>query len=351
MAMYLRELDIDRHLVVMTEQADGALIYTLATPENDTNTLSFHEREQYRLIDDTLRLPLNGGKTRMVSTVSKKEILLALLQHGRLTNFSGEACTLDALRDHVAVRQNIVAWTGVLQWGWPDGDAAYWNTKFWDKGTPLASVSVDQALLDAFQNQEKYSIGCYTASKLSYAHGVLDYYGRVKKSPAKAALVRTRLMHDKDPLVGIEPAAMWNFEQDFDKATRDIPGKLLGIRRGVAADNFVPGDWIYLLNTDKATAKKIGYEGSNAVYLGRGKFDDYYNDHQHSYSYTEKLEEVYQWRNGVFSRARDADKAKPIDSKDIARLSKTPAHGGMLLDLRVAPYLVGYEDMPELPAP
>lgn len=354
MARYLRELDIDRDQVIMTEQADGTLIYTLATAENDTDTLSFYQREQYRIKDDTLRLPVKGGKSnksRIVSTVSKKEILLALLQHGRLTRFSGAACTLDALRDHVAVRQNIVAWTGVLQWGWPDGDSAYWNRKFWDYGTPLAGVSVDRALLDAFLNQDKYSIGCYTASKLSYAHAVLDYYGRVKKNPAKAALVRARLMHDKDPLVGVEPAAMWSFEQDFDVTTRDIPGKILSLRRGVAADNFVPGDWIYLLNTDSVTAQKTGYEGSNAVYLGRGKFDDYYNDHNHSYTYREKLEEVYQWRNGVFSRIRDADKAKPINSKDIARLSKTPAHGGMLLDLRVAPYLLGYEDLPALPLP
>ncbi|MES2071283.1 MAG: hypothetical protein V4488_13100 [Pseudomonadota bacterium] len=350
MAAYLRELGVDRHLVIKIEPADGTLIYTLATPEADTDTLSFKDREEYRLKDEIVRLPIKGGKTRAVSTVSRKEILLALLQHGRLTHFSGAACTLDALRDHVGIRQNTVAWTGKLSWRWPDGGPAFWNVKGWHKGTPLVSVGVDKALLDAFLSQDRYSFGCYTASKLSYAHAVLDYYVRVRKDPAKAALVRQRLMHDRDPLVGVEPAAMWDFEQDFDAAERDVPGKILSLRRGVAPGNFVPGDWVYLLNTDLVSAQKTGYEGSNAVYLGRGKFDDFYNDHHHSYTYLEKVDEVYQWRHGVFSRSRDAHKVQPLTDEDLTRLSKAPPEG-LLLDLRVAPYLFGYEDLPKLPVP
>ncbi|MDO8176712.1 MAG: hypothetical protein Q7T62_00555 [Undibacterium sp.] len=351
MAIYLNELGIEKHLLIPIDRRSKTLIYTLNTAQNDTGTLDFQHRKQYRIRDDLVRLPVKGGKTRAVSTVSKKEILLALLQHGRLTTFTGEACTLEALREHVAVRQNIVAWTDKLSWGWPDGEEAFWNTQFWDEGTPLASVSLDSALMDAFIHQEKYSIGCYTATKLSYAHAVLDYYTRIRKNTAKAALVRQRLLHDAEPLVGVEPAAMWDFERDFDKKTRDTPGKILSMQRGIAKDNFVPGDWIYLLNTHRPTYKKIGYEGSNAVYLGRGKFDDYYNDHEHSYTYAEKVNEVYQWRNGVFSRIRDASKIKPITDADVANLSETPANGGLLLSLRVAPYLFGYENLPELPAP
>ncbi|MFC6519280.1 hypothetical protein ACFQAT_05270 [Undibacterium arcticum] len=229
---------------------------------------------------------------------------------------------------------------------WPPG---LLEQQKWHKGTPLASVSVDNALLDAFLRQDRYRIGCYAASKLSYAHAVLDYYVRVKKDPAKAALVRARLMHDKEPLVGVEPAAMWDFEKDFDADERDIPGKILSIKRGVAPGNFVPGDWVYLLNTDEVTYKKTGYEGSNAVYLGRGKFGDYYNDHRHAYTYSEKVDEVYQWRHGVFSRSRDAHKIKPLSDGDVVRLSATPAEGGLLLDFRVAPYLFGYEELPALP--
>jgi hypothetical protein len=351
MSAYLRQLGVDKHLVVKTGPDDSTLIYTLATPEADTDTLSLKERKEYRIEDELVRLPTKGGKTRIVRTVSRKEILLALLQHGRLTNFSGAACTLDALREQVGVRQNVATWTRTLSWHWPNGGPARWNTRAWRKGTPLASVGLDPALRDPFLNQRRYGIGCYTATKLSYAQAVLDYYARVEKNAVKAALVRERLMHDGEPLVGVEPAAMWDFERDFDPASRDTPGKILRIERDFAPDNFVPGDWAYLRNTDPATMEKTGYEGSNAVYLGGGKFADYYNDHNHAYTYREKLDEVYQWRNGVFSRRRDGHKAKPLTVGDYARLARTPAEGGLLLDYRVAPYFFGYEDLPKLPAP
>ena len=350
MAAYLRELGVDEHLVVKTAPDDGRLIYTLATPEADTDTLSLKDRKEYRIKDELVRLPAKGGKTRTVRTVSRKEILLALLQHGRLTNFSGAACTLDALREQVGVRQNVATWTRTLSWHWPNGGPARWNTRAWRKGTPLASVGLDPALRDPFLNQRRYGIGCYTATKLSYAQAVLDYYARVKKDAAKAALVRERLMHDGEPLVGVEPAAMWDFEKDFDPASRDTPGKILRIERGFAPDNFVPGDWAYLRNTDPMTMEKTGYEGSNAVYLGGGKFADYYNDHDHAYTYREKLDEVYQWRNGVFSRRRDGYKAQPLTGEDYVRLGRTPAEGGLLLDYRAVPHFFGYEDLPRLPA-
>ena len=178
---YFRELGIGATLVSQQMPDKATLIYTLNTAPKESNTLDFHLRKEFKIKDEVLRLPIKGGKTRAVRTVSKKEILLALLQHGRLTSLSGAACTIDALRDHVAIRQNVVAWTDHLAWGWPDGERAFWNTQFWDSGTPLVKVSLDKALLDTFLQQEKYSIGCYTATKISYSHAVLDYYARVQK--------------------------------------------------------------------------------------------------------------------------------------------------------------------------
>ncbi|MBI3283642.1 MAG: hypothetical protein HYZ65_02145 [Burkholderiales bacterium] len=347
MTAYLRELGVERQLVTQTGTADGTLGYTLNSAADGTLEL----QRQYRIPDESLRLPLKNGKTRAVRTVAKKEILLALLQPGRLTRLHGAACTVAALREQVGLRQNIVAWSEELSWVWPDGELAYWNRQMWDRGTPLATVPLRRALLDAFLHQDRYRIGCYTAAKLVYAHAVLDYYVRVRKDSPKTALVRSRLLHDAEPLVGVEPPAMWDFESDFDAATRDVPGKLLRLNSGVAAGNFVPGDWVYLRNTDPLSAQKTGYEGSNAIYLGRGRFSDYYNDHRHSYTYAEKVDEVYQWRHGVFSRSRDAAKIVPLSEADIARLSQAPAEGGLLLDLRAIPYWFGYEDLPQLPPP
>jgi hypothetical protein len=105
----------------------------------------------------------------------------------------------------------------------------------------------------------------------------------------------------------------------------------------VASGNFIPGDWIYLLNTDAKSYQKTGYEGSNAIYLGMGKFSDYYNDHEHSFSFQQKSNEVYQWRNGVFSRSRDAAKVRPLTADDYERLRKSPGDGGILLAHRLVP--------------
>ena len=95
-------------------------------------------------------------------------------------------------------------------------------------------------------------------------------------------LIEARLTSDQDPLVDVELGEMWSFETDFDRSKFVRPGKILQIQYGVAPKNFVPGDWVYLLNNDALSSQKTGYEGSNAIYLGRNKFVDYYNDNGHS---------------------------------------------------------------------
>lgn len=349
MDAYLASLEIAPDLVVKKMQPDkGRLIYTLNTPPDDTNTLDFTKRPEFKLAEELVNLPQQDGSSKIIYTVSKKEIVLALLQHGRLTQFKGKACDIAALQDNVAIRQNTVAWAQHLTWVWPDGERAEWNEKYWHRGTPKPGVALSVALNDVFMNQDKYAIGCYTATKLVVVQGILDYYSRIKKSPSQLKLVEDRLMHDKDPLVGIEPARAWDFEKDFDPHDLDHPGKLLKVKEGVRPMNFVPGDWAYFLNTDPVSYEKTGYEGSNAIYLGRNKFDDYYDDNNHSYSYYQKLDEVYQWRNGVFSRSRDFAKIKPLTPQDVERLSKRPAEGGLLKSIRIMPYQFAYEDLPQL---
>lgn len=323
----------------------GTVRYSLVRTDPTTLGLSL----QYQVQDELVTLPALDGQTRQVSTVSKKEILLALLNPGRLTTFAGPACELQALVDHVGVRQNIVAWAEVLEWGWPEGGPAKWNPSFWQRGTPHPARPLHSALNDMFFQQDKYEIGCYTATKVVYSHAVLDYFVRVKKDSRIAGLVEERLLADGEPLVNVEPGKMWFFESDFDPQETARAGKVLQMTEKVGAENFVPGDWVYFLNTDAHSYQKTGYEGSNAIYLGRNKFDDYYNDNHHSYTYQEKLGEVYQWRHGVFSRIRDAAKVEPLTAADYTRLGNTPDNGGLLLPYRVAPHLFGYSELPAMP--
>lgn len=337
-ADYLQTLNIPAALVAQTvDTQSGALNLALTTPPDDTRTLDFQKRPEFALATERVRLPTVKGRTRALNIVSRKEILLALLQHGRTTVFKGTACNIEALSDHVGVRQNIVAWTEELHLAWPNGDKAEWNKKYWNRGTPKPGISVHAAMMDVFAHQQKYAIGCYTAAKLVMVQGTLDYYHRIKRDSERTRWVEETLLADDDPLVGIEPGRMWSFEQDFDAEEMGHNGKLLKLQTGVALGNFVPGDWGYILNTDPVSGQKTGYEGSNAIYLGGNRFSDYYDDNNHSYTFEEKLDEVYQWRNGVFSRSRDAKKIKPLTAAELAMLGNTPANGGLQLDTRAVP--------------
>ena len=112
------------------------------------------------------------------------------------------------------------------------------------------------------------------------------------------------------------------------------------LQENVDGSSIVPGDWLYFLNTDAETYKKIGYEGSNAIYLGRNVFADYYNDNAHKYTFEEKIDGVYQWRNGVFSRSRDGHKATPLTESDYRKLERAPEEGGLILRTRLVPHVV-----------
>lgn len=279
-----------------------------------------------------------SGSEKMVATVSQKEIALALMYPGRVTKYSGASCGLEKFKDDIGIRQMTVAWTQSIGFNWPDGTPASWNERLWKRGTPLPGVDLHKAFTDAVVNPSDYSIGCYTAAKIVLSASILDYYKRIRKSPLQASLVEAAMMSDGDPLVHVEPSKFWAFESDYDKSEQHH-GKLMRMVERVDSQSIVPGDWIYMVNTDPKTSKKVGYEGSNAIYLGMNKFSDYYNDHEHAYSFEQKLDEVYQWRNGVFSRTRDANKVEHLSAQQIDALKRSPKEGGLLVVDRMVPRL------------
>jgi hypothetical protein len=320
-------------------------------PIHGTDTLGLIHEVGVDLREELIQLPSEHAKPRTVVTVSQKEILLALLQSGRTTQFSGAACNQQAFVDQVGIRQNIAAWSESIEFKWPNGGSARWNKKFWDHGNLKSGHTLHDAINDVFLHPQRYALGCYTATKLIVMQGVLDYYRRIKHDMATTNAIESRLMRDGDPLAYIEPGAAWYFEKESTQQDLDRAGKLVSMARGVAPDNFVPGDWVYFLNTDPITYEKTGYEGSNAIYLGRGKFDDYYNDNNHNYTYKDKLLEVYQWRHRVFSRERDVAKIHPLNAAEIQTLGRTPERGGLELDYRLSPYQFGFTDLPKVIAP
>lgn len=346
---YLSGEGVDLGLVQTIVDAQAhTLQYTLAKPFADAITLDLVDRPALHIKEALVELPTADGSPRTVITVSKAEILYAMLQAGRTTVFDGKACNAQALIDQIGIRQNTVAWAESLSWRWPEGGPAAWNKKYWRDGDPVKGYPLHEAINDAFINQDLYAIGCYTATKLVVIQGVLDYYERIQPNAHMLELVQNQLLQDHDPLSHIEPGVMWHFEADHKEADRARPGKLLALKNGIAPKNFIPGDWAYFLNTDPVTYEKTGYEGSNALYLGRGKFDDYYNDHHHAYTYKEKMHEVYQWRNKVFSSRRDVAKVRPLTAADFEKLAGTPAQGGIQMDYRAVPLLFGFQPLPSI---
>lgn len=314
-----------------------------------STTLDFASQPRRWVYDDEVPLPSAAYPARRVLTVSQREIALALMNAGRVSEFSGAACSVAALREHIGLRQNIVAWAENLTFRWPDGRAASWNTRLWRDGTPRSRHLTAAALRDVLRHPERYFLGCYTTAKLVIAAATFDYYDRVLGDKAKAQLVLERLWSNGDPLTRIEPRAMWAFEPDFDQRELNDPGKLLRLTRDVAPENFVPGDWAYFYNTDEASHAKTGYEGSNAIYLGRGRFSDYYNDNARAYTYDQKLDEVYQWRHGVFSRSRNKEEVEALAPSALRALGQPPHSGGFVMTYRATPYFFGHESLPTVP--
>lgn len=356
MAILFQSLSIEGDLYLkMGSPEKGHLLFTLTTPESDTTTFDFHKRPEYQLVDEELALSLREGQTWEVSAVSKKEILLALMQHGRLTQFNDEACSVETLKDDIGVRQRIAAWTEHTWWYWPGDNvpgATEWNYDLWtEDGIPKIGVLATQAIRDVYIYPRKYTPYCYTASKLAMANGIIDYYQNVKKDPKMVEEIEKRLMSDGDPLVQIDPYLnvdnpyITGTGKPFEDATHIVQaGKLVGAVFKVSPNNFVPGDWAYFLNPDVRSSNIRGYEGSNSIYMGRDKFDDYYYEHGGSYSKKEKLDEVYLWQwEGIEPKPK-------VEVTDSIReqLNRTPGEGGIVENFRWVPHFFGANPLPEI---
>ncbi len=323
----LKDLNIKKYVTKSVDYSNGNLQYKLTKEIEDPTKI----QTEFKLKSEKVEIPTVGGKHKKVSVPSLSEIVLAKMNLGRNFSYENDFCSFESFYDNIKIRQNTIAWISQVEWVWPDGDDAFLNKKYWQQDFKLKhNKSFTSAVNDVFINQKKYGFGCNFAAKISMTQGLFDYYKRVKKDERMVSLLEKRMARDKDYLERIDP--------EYDAHMTDNNGKLLRVKYGFYKKNIVPGDWIYFENTDPKTKDKLGYEGSNSIYLGQNKFNDFYNDNNHSYSLEEKLDEVYQWRNEVFSRSRDADKIKHLSHEQLMSLLNTPKDGGLLRDYRVTHY-------------
>ena len=185
----------------------------------------------------------------------------------------------------------------------------------------------------------------------------MDYYKNIKKDPTLLKEIEERLNSNGDPVSGIDP------DFDVDNNTRFENGESLGEASRVTGtgkvvdglfkvspNNFVPGDWAYFLNTDRKSYDIRGYEGSNSIYLGRDKFDDYYYEHGGSYSKQEKLEEIYNWRflDPKTESYPPGFTPPPLTENQRKDLNRYPHEGGVVENYRWVPFFFGADPLPPL---
>lgn len=66
----------------------------------------------------------------------------------------------------------------------------------------------------------------------------------------------------------------------------------------VPMNYYVPGDRVWFKNPDEHSSNASGYEGSWVIYLGGGKFSNFWK-RDAPYTLNSKMLEVYHWRHGV----------------------------------------------------
>lgn len=79
---------------------------------------------------------------------------------------------------------------------------------------------------------------------------------------------------------------------------------------------FVAGDRVWFRNPDNASSDVPGYEGSWVIYLGHGKFANFWHPQQ-PYDLETKCLEIYHWRHGTY---RDTNGLLQMDEEKVAAL-------------------------------
>lgn len=318
----------ETHVQIRLAPDGKQVAYSLNSPAQETGTLSLAQQPQWGLAPEVISYQDRRGQTKTLALVSQKEVLAAMLQHGRVFRFDGEYCSVDQLKQELAVRQNIVYWGSRADWVFPEDKIYRYNTgDFWeemqgDDWTVKPGVRPMQAIADAFVGKFSYQIGCTSACRFIVAHGIFDYFHRVRPSPAVTAQLEQRL-DPRRPFLNMAPAV------DRDGTYRR-EGLLVERQFDVPSDHWTPGDWGWIKNTDDKSSEELGSEGCNIIYAGGGIFVNYYPERPPK-TLDESIKRVYGWRFGI-------EEGELQLSPEVAeKLRRDPRDGGMLRDVRDVP--------------
>ena len=333
MSALLAQMGWNANQVIVRESAGGERIaYALNSAPGDTNTFVLSRQPQLGIGPEMITYTSRLGQKKTLALVSQKEILATMLQPGRAFVFSGPLCKVETLKEQLALRQNVVYWGLRADWVFPEdkiyryntGD--YWQVMQGDDWTLKPGIRVSQAIADAFVGKFSYQIGCTSACRFIFTHGILDFYRAVQPNPAAVTRLEQAL-DPRRPFVDIAPTV------DRNRVVVK-EGRLMERHTDVPWNHWVPGDWGWIKNPDDKSSEELGSEGCNIIYAGGGFFVNYYPERPPK-TLEQAIKRVYGWRFGLEESELDL----PADL--MQQLYQDPRSGGMLRDVRDYPRQFG----------
>lgn len=236
------------------------------------------------------------------------EVWVTLLGAPVRIDFSG----MQELASHLRIRCNIARAAEVTALAFKI-DAAERPAAFWtdepDVGFLLKpGVSLTDALIAATQPERTgrlYDFSCYRATEYVILLGIAQelsarhpaFYERMQ-DVARARCIKSGLFHEV-------------FMTEYGSVDAPIPKHY-----------YVPGDRVWFKNPDELSSNAPGYEGSWVIYLGGGRFSNFWK-RDAPYTLRGKMLEIYHWRHGA--RLNDASIMQMDEDQVEARVLATRA--------------------------
>ncbi|WP_293224665.1 hypothetical protein [Ottowia sp.] len=221
-----------------------------------------------------------------------REIVVAMLAAPQTMPFD----SVDELEARVSVRGHIVRAAARTALAFRTDDAAERPTEYWhydeDHGFLLHE---GQPLIDALRaatqpeaTGRRYDFSCYRATEYVILLGIAQELATRNPALLEAITQASRRR-------AIRSGAFHEvFLTEFGSMAQPVPPRY-----------YVPGARVWFRNPHEGSADVEGYEGSWVIYLGGGRFSNFWKREQ-PYGFEQKCVEIHHWRHGVQTGADGA---------------------------------------------
>lgn len=215
-----------------------------------------------------------------------------LIQEISLTLFSAptriDFDDLEDLESHIRIRRNIAQAAEKTALAFKTGSAER-PSEFWEDVPDIGfllkpDAQLDAALIATTQPEfggRMYDFSCCRATEYVILLGLAQ---EVKSTNSKLYA----LFEDTARKLCIK-------SEFFNQVFLTEYGSL---KEPVPTNYYVPGDRVWFKNPDEFSSNAYGYEGSWVIYLGAGRFSNFWK-RDAAYTLQDKMLEIYHWRHGA----------------------------------------------------